>query len=296
MSVLSPAAGLSRQYVKLCSREDFEDPEFLRTLHEIEPGREDPGHLHRKYWEYAMLGLYLEEVGALREDAQALAVGAGHETPLFWLTNRIGRVVATDIYGAGDFADREASATMLTDPAAFAPYPYRADRLEVADMDARRLEFPDESFDIVFSLSSIEHFGGPADIRKAASEMARVVRPGGHLVIVTECFLGRHVLDSPLTQFGIRLATLGRRCGTATPWRRSTECFMPRDIQRLIIGPTGLPLVQPLDTSVSERTHENTIRWVDGEPTPETGEPYPHLVLKAHGAPWTSAFLAFRKP
>jgi len=170
--------------VKLCSREDFEDPEFLRTLHEIEPGREDPGHLHRKYWEYAMLGLYLEEVGALREDAQALAVGAGHETPLFWLTNRIGRVVATDIYGAGDFADREASATMLTDPAAFAPYPYRADRLEVADMDARRLEFPDESFDIVFSLSSIEHFGGPADIRKAASEMARVVRPDGRVLIL----------------------------------------------------------------------------------------------------------------
>jgi hypothetical protein len=104
------------------------------------------------------------------------------------------------------------------------------------------------------------------------------------------------VLDSPLTQFGIRLATLGRRCGTATPRRRSTECFTPRDMQRLIVEPAGLPLVQPLDTTVSERTHDNTIRWVNGEPTPESGKPYPHLVLKAHGAPWTSAFLAFQKP
>ena len=243
-----------------------------------------------------MLGLYLEEVGALRDNAEALAVGAGHETPLFWLANRIRRVVATDIYGAGDFADREASATMLTSPAAFAPYPYREDRLEVLDMDARRLEFPDESFDIAFSLSSIEHFGGPEDIRQAASEMARVVRSGGHLVIVTECFLGRHILDSPLTQFGIRIATLGRRCGNATPRRRSTECFTPRDIQRLIVEPTRLPSSSRSTRTVSERTHENTIRWVNGEPVPESGAPYPHLVLQAHGAPWTSAFLAFRKP
>jgi SAM-dependent methyltransferase len=185
---------------------------------------------------------------------------------------------------------------MLADPASFAPYPYREDRLEVVDMDARQLEFPDESFDIVFSLSSIEHFGGPADVRRAAAEMARVVRPGGHLVIATECFLGSHFLDSPWTQFAVRLATLGRRCGNATPQRRSTECFTPRDIRRLIIEPTGMELVQPLDCAVSERTYENTIRWVNGEPIPESGEPYPHLVLQAQGAPWTSAVLAFDKP
>ena len=50
---------------------------------------------------------------------------------------------------------------MLTDPASHAPFPYREDRLEVVYADARELPFPDESFDVVFSLSSIEHFGGP---------------------------------------------------------------------------------------------------------------------------------------
>src|SRR5204863_348043 len=70
--------------------------------------------LRRKFWEYAMLGLYLEEIGALRDDVEALAVGAGHEEPLYWMANRVGRVVATDIYGEGGFAEREAAASMLT--------------------------------------------------------------------------------------------------------------------------------------------------------------------------------------
>ena len=54
---------------------------------------------------------------------------------------------------------------MLTDPGTFAPYPYERERLDVRWMDARDLRFPDGSFDAVFSLSSIEHFGGPGRYR-----------------------------------------------------------------------------------------------------------------------------------
>ena len=43
------------------------------------------------------------------------------------------------------------------------------------------LEFEDGSFDAVFSLSSIEHFGSWADIRRSAEEIGRVLRPGGGL-------------------------------------------------------------------------------------------------------------------
>jgi len=66
-------------------------------------------------WEFAMLALFLEETGRLHEGTSALAVGAGDERMVFWLANRIGRVVATDIYGEGSFAEREATATMLTE-------------------------------------------------------------------------------------------------------------------------------------------------------------------------------------
>jgi SAM-dependent methyltransferase len=292
------SAPFSRQYVKLCDLPDFDDPELRACLREIvAPGYAPEEELRRKFWEYAMLGLYLQEAGAIRDDAEALAVGAGHEEPLFWLANRIRRVVASDIYGEGSFAGREADATMLSDPGAYAPYPYRRDHLEVLTMDALALEFPDESFDIVFSLSSIEHFGGPSEVARSAREMARVLRPGGHLVIVTECFIANNPLDWPLVQSAIRVATLGRAYPTATPHKRGIDTFTPREIARQIVRPTGLELVQPLDTTISPATRENVIRWgSSGDLRPATGRPWPHILLKTRGAPWTSAFLALRKP
>lgn len=288
----------SRQYVKVCDLRDFDDEELMAMLRDIagpavEPGRE----AHRKLWEYAMLGLFLEETGALREDAEVLAIAAGKEEPLFWLANRVGRVVATDIYGEGDFAYREAAASMLTDPAAFAPYEYRADRLEVRSMNALALGFPDESFDVVYSLSSIEHFGGPGETAAAAREMARVVRPGGYVVVATECLLGRHPLDVPLVNYAIRIASRGRRCSSATLRRRETDVFTPRELQRDIVGPSGLELVQPLSLEQSPESSDNVIRWsFDGTLDDERSNSRPHIVLKAFGAPWTSVFLALHKP
>jgi SAM-dependent methyltransferase len=288
---------LSRPFVKLCNRADFEDPALRAMLREIVPGRAPEEELHRKYWEYAMLGLYLEEVGALREDAEALAVAAGHEEPVFWMANRIARMVATDIYGDGSFAGREAAASMLADPGAFAPYPYREAHLDVNHMNALDLAFDDESFDIVFSLSSIEHFGGPRNVKRAAREMSRVLRPGGHLIIVTECLVRRHPLDWPPLQFAIRLATLGRRCTDVTPRKRVIDAFTPAEIERYIVRPTGLKLAQPLDTHISPESYTNLTHWVGtGELHPATGARWPHILLKAQGAPWTSAFLALSKP
>ena len=54
-------------------------------------------------------------------------------------------------------------------------------------MDAERLEFPDQSFDVVLSLYALFHFPDPL---RALGEMHRVLRPGGHIVIGVEA--GRH--------------------------------------------------------------------------------------------------------
>jgi SAM-dependent methyltransferase len=283
--------------VKLCDRRDFDDPGIRAAIREIVPGRDPESELERKLWEYAMLALFLDEVGALREDASVLAVGAGHEAPLYWLANRVGRVVATDIYGEGGFADREARSSMLDDPASFAPYPYREERLEVQRMDARELAFADGSFDAVFSLSSIEHFGDSRDIARAAGEIGRVVRPGGHAFVVTECFAGRRSpLDFALVQTGIRLLTRRRRCATATPRRRATEVFTARELHTRIVRPSGLRLMQPLELALSPETFENVVSLtMDGGPGEQAGPRYPHIVMKAHGAPWTSAALALQR-
>jgi SAM-dependent methyltransferase len=289
--------GPSRQYVKLCDLLDFNDPRLLAMLRDIKPGQSPEEERHRKQWEYAMLGLYLEDVGALTGDASALSVAAGHETPLYWMANRINRVVATDIYGEGSFSGREANASMLTDPAAFAPYPYRKDHLEVREMNALDLDFPDASFDIVFSLSSIEHFGIPQGAERAAREMSRVLRPGGHLIITTECLVGNNPLDWPAVQLAMRVATLGRRCPRSTLRRRVIDVFTAKEIDRYIVRATGLPLIQPLDLSLSPESYENVLHWVgDGSVLQGgTGKGLPHIMLQGHGAPWTSLFLAFEK-
>jgi SAM-dependent methyltransferase len=293
---MSATLKLRRQYVKLCEREDFDDPQLLAVLREVAGAIPPERQLHRKYWEYAMLVLYLREVGVLGDACEVLGVAAGHEEVLYWLTNHAGRVVATDIYGEGGFAGREAHADMLSDPDAFAPYAYRRERLEIQRADARALDFADASFDVVYSLSSIEHFGGPREIAAAAREMARVLRPGGHLVLATECFLGRHPFDTALAQYAARLISGGRICPTATPRHRVTEVFTPGELQRRVVAPTGLDLVQPLSLNVSPRTLENIIAFgADGSLTPATGNDYPHIVLRSRGAPWTSVFLALRK-
>jgi SAM-dependent methyltransferase len=290
---------LSRQYVKLCDLRDFEDPAVVKIAHEILPERDPAAHAERKVWEFSMLALFLEEVGRLHDGTRALAVGAGDERIVFWLANRVGRVVATDIYGEGQFAEHEAAASMLADPRAHAPFPYREDHLEVRWMDARELDFPDESFDVVFSLSSIEHFGSPSAVARAASEMGRVLAPGGHAFIATECFVRRHPLNVAPIDFAIRVATLGRRRRIATPRRRSRmDVFTPRELQSRIVRPSGLGLMQPLDESMSAESWANvTVQSADGW-TLETpsGDYYPHVLVQVDRSVFTSVALAMHKP
>jgi len=61
----------------------------------------------------------------------------------------------------------------------------------VQHMNALDLRFEPETFDAVFCLSSIEHFGGEAAARHALAEMHRVAKPGGVVAITTECIIKR---------------------------------------------------------------------------------------------------------
>lgn len=291
MTTVAPE--LRRQYVKLCDLRDFDDPAIGGRIDDIVPGLEPPTQLHRKNWEYAMLTLFFEDCGVLREDAEILSVGAGHETVLFWLANRVAKVVATDIYGEGSFSAGEADRTMLSDPASFSPYAYRESHLDVRHMDAKKLEFPSESFDAVFTLSSIEHFGSWADIRQASREMGRVLRPGGCAYITTECFLGPSVLTRSVQETGSRL-TGGRMFG-------SMRVFKPGTLMSEIVEPSGLELVQPLDATPPDNV-ENVIVLEKDRPVESANRtPFPHVAVRAKrfGArtqSWTSVGLALRKP
>src|SRR5437763_2885613 len=231
-----------------------------------------------------MVMLFLRDTGHLNGRAKVLSVGAGDERVLFWLSNHVGRMVATDIYGEGPFAHQEAQASMLEDPAAHAPdYGWRPERLEVRKMDGRRLEFPDTSFDAVFTISSIEHFGSPRDVARAAREIGRVLRPGGHAAIVTEYLVERHLLNAAPVDFAMRVLTLGRRRREATPRRRAVlgEAFTRRALDQRIIRPSGLTMMQPLNPSLSPESWDNVVTAkLDGQLYPSTGRLYPLILMR----------------
>jgi SAM-dependent methyltransferase len=148
----------SRRVCKICDEADWEGEEWLSLLDAMGIGhmREQ---IHRKAWEWAQ-GLYaLQHLGLLREDATAIGVGVGIEQIMFYLTNHIQMVYATDIYGEGGFVNETAYADMLASPERYVRIPFRRDHLTVMYMDGCSLEFPDNHFDFAFSFSSIEHFG-----------------------------------------------------------------------------------------------------------------------------------------
>jgi SAM-dependent methyltransferase len=273
---------LTRHYAKLCDVRDFEDPELLDTIRSLVPERDPAAYIERKVWEFAMVMLFLRDTGHLDGRSRVLSVGAGNERVLFWLTNHVGCIVATDIYGEGRFAGQEAEVSMLTDPAAHAPaYPWRPDRLEVHRMDARTLEFEDKTFDAVFSVSSIEHFGTPPDIARAAGEIGRVLRPGGHAVVLTDMFVRRHPLNAAPADFAVRLGTLGRRRFRATPRRRAVlgEVFTRRELARDVVEASGLRPLQPLKARISAES-----------------ERHPAIVVRAGRSAFTSVCVVLVKP
>lgn len=287
---------LSRHYATTCDLPDFHDPRVATTMREIWP-QADPGRPHRKWWEFTMGALFLEDLGLLRGDAEILDVGAGSDQILFWLAQRARRVVATDIYGRGAFSEREAEASFLDDPAAHAPYDYPRDRLTVLDMDARALDFPDESFDAVVSFGSIEHFGAAQEISRSAREIARVLRPGGHAFIVTEVFISLHradrLADAAIQRFPVGPLKAKARRGL----RPLGDVFTPGELERIIVAPSGLQLMQPLRIHVGEQARRNVHRInADSSTTTSTGEPFPHIVVAAHWSLFTSVCLPLVKP
>ncbi|HWF24646.1 MAG TPA: class I SAM-dependent methyltransferase [Solirubrobacteraceae bacterium] len=290
---------LSRQYAKLCDLRDFDDPQLLETIADILPERDPNAHIERKVWEFAMLAMFLQETGHLKEDTQALSVGAGDERIAFWLANRVGKVVATDVYGEGAFSGNEADPSMLEDPRAHAPFPYREDHLEVLWMDARALNFDSNTFDVVFTLSSIEHFGSPADIAQSAREIGRVLKPGGHAVVVTECFVRHHPLDTSTAEVAKRLITANRKMPGAKPGQRVAlaDVFTPRELTKEIVRPSGLRLIQPLDTTMSRASWDNLTRCApDGQLVPRSGHKYPMVLMQLRRSVFTSVCLILEKP
>lgn len=265
------------------SVEHFEHPELAPLLREIwQPvaidgygwTREYP---ERKQWEVAMAVRALRDHGAVRPDAEILGVGAGIEPTLFVLTEQVRRVFATDLYlDPGDWT-RSAKSGVLADPKQFWPGSFDVQRLVVQHMNALELRYPDNSFDGVFSSSSIEHFGDLDDVSRAMDEIYRVLRPGGVVSLSTE-----FRLEGP------------------PPGLPDILMFDRQQIDERIIGDRDWRLVGgDLDLTPSTATLEVRVQFSQAAEEVLSGAPhwsvYPHLVLEEAPRCWTSVHLVLRK-
>jgi ubiquinone/menaquinone biosynthesis C-methylase UbiE len=112
----------------------------------------------------------LLEVG---EGAEILEVGAGTGEDSMHIVERLGsqgRLVAQDISSGMLQLARKKLARATR-------------RVDFVVSNAAYLPMPDASFDAVFHFGGINEFG---DVRRALAEMARVVRPGGKIVVGDE--------------------------------------------------------------------------------------------------------------
>jgi SAM-dependent methyltransferase len=58
-----------------------------------------------------------------------------------------------------------------------------ADRVEIRNADARAMPFADGTFDVIVSSLMLHHAGGSADRNQVLHEMARVLKPGGTILL-----------------------------------------------------------------------------------------------------------------
>lgn len=263
---MCPAGGRLPRDVQLCELANpakWDNPDWLAVLKELKLPAEHRLAMHRKAYEFTQTVWGLRRLGALDDTTRILSVGAGHEALLYWLANKAGWVLATDLYqGAWQSEGAlEGDIRVLAHPEEFAPFEYRRDRLRFLQMNGTALGLRDGAFDVAYSLSSIEHFGGLDGARAAVVEMGRAVRPGGLVVVATEYLVSGPPRD---------------------------EVFAPEEIHRIFAVP-GLAPVEPIDERV----------WWRYEATPVdlVANPFetPHMLVRIEDTVFTSVLVFLRK-
>jgi SAM-dependent methyltransferase len=143
-------------------------------------------------------------------------------------------------------------------------------------MDGTNLEFPSESFDIAFSFSSIEHFGGKnhSGALKSLQEIERVLKPGGLAVISTE-----YIIND----------------------KEHAEFFNRRTIYSDLINKLEmLQLVEPLDLRTTAKTLDTMLEFFSIDAnwdnmSYEYKKTHPLILVRVRNILFTSLILVFQR-
>ena len=281
---------------RLCYLEDWENSEITQTISELQNftsesheqrrdwaipeetkmvGIRGSGLIHRKDWEWALGLVAMRRFGKLNKNNIAIGIGVGREQVLFYLANNLCHVYGTDLYDGKQWGNL-VPADFPENPKKYAPFPFNENALTVMRMDGTNIMFPSESFDIAFSFSSIEHFGGKnhAGALQSIREMERVLKKGGIAVITTEYIINDK--DHP-------------------------EFFNRQTIYSDLINKlSSLRLVEPLDLRITTRTLDMVIDYSDAVYWDTSNDidfkkTHPLLLIRVGNILVTSVMLVFEK-
>jgi len=238
--------------------EDSENNEVREALSSLQQP------FSRRSWEWALAVIAMRRFGKLNNNSKAIGIASATEPLLFYFANHVNHVYATDLYDSNK--DRNVPSDFPENPKKYALFPYKEDALTALRMDATNLEFPSESFDIAFSISSIEHFGGNnhSGALRCLKEIERVLKTGGIAAISTE-----YILND----------------------KEHPEFFNRRTIYDDLINKLQkLQLVEPLDLRITTKTLDTAMGMYD-----TTGVTQPHILLRYGEILFTSVMLVFQK-
>ncbi len=248
---------------KICQVADIYNPKWKQTVSELK--REiSEDNFHRKDWEFTQIIFSLKELQYLTPQSICLGIGAGREHLLYYLTYKVKKVIGIDLY-EGYYYGGEDEIDIPLSVERYAPFPYIKDKLNLIRMNALNLEFPDNTFDFIFSASSIEHFGKKKKILRALKEMYRVLKPGGIAVITTE----------------LKLTSLSSNLPNVKPF------FLSELLD--LINRSGFNTFEEFDLRIEDEYLNN---WVK---LPEEINKRPHVILRSLNTVFTSVNVVLQK-
>jgi SAM-dependent methyltransferase len=172
-----------------------------------------------------------------RGDESVLDVGCGRGLMLVGAARRLttGKAVGIDIWSRRDLSGNSPEATLEN-----VRREGVAERVEVKDGDARQLSFTDASFDVVVSCLALHNIAKKEDRQQALREIARVLKPGGRLVLVDIQHTSEYA--RALTDSGLR-DVVRTRAGLPFSWPMTVLSWGAVHFARVTAGkPTPAPV------------------------------------------------------
>ncbi len=132
-------------------------------------------------------------------DEQILDVGTGRGLLMIGAAKHLtsGKAVGIDIWNEADLSGNRKENTLQN-----AELEGVASKIEIKDEDARKMSFPDNSFDVVLSNLCLHNIPDKEGSRQACHEIARVLKPNG--IAVLSDFKSNKLYEETFKNLGLK--------------------------------------------------------------------------------------------